>query len=104
MAGSPSVALRRARILHPMVDVAAELGRVDLAHAAAEELAHIAETFGTATLRATAAYAKGIELLATGEPSAASGPLRTGRPPVAGSRLTVRGRAQQGSARPRPSG
>ncbi len=77
MAGSPSVALRRARILHPLVDVAAELGRVDLAHAAAEELAHIAETFGTATLRATAAYAMGIELVATGEPAAASGPLRT---------------------------
>ena len=63
--------LARARLLPAQADIAKSLGDLPTAGAAAAELEEIAEEFGTAAIRASAAYASGIVALLRGDPSEA---------------------------------
>jgi class 3 adenylate cyclase len=63
--------LARARLLPAQADIAKSLGDLPTAEAAAAELEEIAEEFGTAAIRASAAYASGIVALLRGDPSEA---------------------------------
>lgn len=63
--------ITRSRVLGPFVEIALASGEVQAAKAAAEELSGIADDLGTLFLRATAAHASGIVLLAEEDPQRA---------------------------------
>jgi class 3 adenylate cyclase len=68
--------LSRARLLPASVEISLAAGEVDEARAASEELAEIAEDYGTTALAAHAAAAAGAVALAEKEADAALGHLR----------------------------
>jgi class 3 adenylate cyclase len=77
--GSPSMRLRRGRILGPMVEVALAAGDLSTARSASEELQVIADDYKTAALLASAAFAGGSLKLAEKDPSNALQMLRQSR-------------------------
>jgi DNA-binding CsgD family transcriptional regulator len=72
-AGGP---VQRSRLLPAAVQVLVASGEVDEAMAAAEELARIADDFGSTALRAMSGYASGLAQLASGAPADALTPAR----------------------------
>jgi tetratricopeptide (TPR) repeat protein len=68
--------LDRAKLLPAQVEVAIAGGAPEIARAAAEELAAIAETYGSPALVARAAFARGLVELSDGKPAPASANLR----------------------------
>jgi tetratricopeptide (TPR) repeat protein len=68
--------LDRAKLLPAQVEVALEAGGADAARSAADELASIADTYGSPALVARAAYARGLVELSGGDASRASASLR----------------------------
>ena len=68
--------LDRAKLLPAQVEVTLEAGTPQAARAAADELASIAETYGSPALVARAAYAQGLVELSAGQASRASASLR----------------------------
>jgi len=68
--------LARARLLPAAVEIVLAAGDVETARTAAEELAEIAEVYGTAAFKADAACARGSVELAEGDPTAACESLR----------------------------
>jgi class 3 adenylate cyclase len=71
--------LARARLLPAQAQIAKSLGDLPTAEAAAAELEVIAEEFGTAAIRAAAAYAAGIVALLGDDPSEAATRSRDAR-------------------------
>ena len=71
--------LARARLLPAQVEIAITAGDLERAAAAADELDEIAETYGTTTLQARAAGARGALQLAQGDAQAALEALRRAR-------------------------
>jgi DNA-binding NarL/FixJ family response regulator len=69
--------VRRSRVLPTVVEVLLEAGDVDGAGTAAEDLTQIAGSFGSPSLDAAAAYARGSVSLARDDPAAALADLRT---------------------------
>jgi class 3 adenylate cyclase len=67
----PNSDLRRAPLLAAQVEIAVAAGDLDGARAAAEDLGHVAASFGTKALRASAATAMGAVRLAEGDATAA---------------------------------
>ena len=67
---------RRAPLLRAVVEVAVEVGDLDAAEEAADELAGTAQRWRTDGLRAAAAHAQGAVELARGEPAGAVAALR----------------------------
>ena len=63
--------LARARLLPAQTEIAKMLEDIPTAEGAAAELGEIAEEFGTAAIKASAAYASGIVALLRGDPSEA---------------------------------
>lgn len=76
LAALPGADHRRAPLLRAVVEVAVEAGEPDVARAAADDLAAVAERWPTDGLCAAAAHARGAAELAAGEPAAALAPLR----------------------------
>lgn len=74
--GGASTRLGRAKLLPAQVMIAIAAGDLGLARAGAEELASIAEDFGSAALRACAECARGQLLVAEGDPAGALEALR----------------------------
>jgi class 3 adenylate cyclase len=70
--------LARARLLSAAVEIAVAAGDVEAARLAADELEGIAESYGTASLEAACACARGAALLAEGDANAAAASLRRG--------------------------
>jgi serine/threonine protein kinase/tetratricopeptide (TPR) repeat protein len=68
--------LDRAKLLPAQVEVAIEAGATDVAHAAAQELTAIADTYGSPALVARAAYARGLVELSQGRAAPAAASLR----------------------------
>ena len=68
--------VHRSQLLPGAVEVVLAAGEVDPAAELADELASIAEVFGSVALRAMAAYARGSVLLASGQADAAAPELR----------------------------
>lgn len=68
--------LERARLLPAYAEVSLASGAADQARASAEELAAIAEVYGSRALAARAAFARGLVELGEGEPASASVTLR----------------------------
>jgi ATP/maltotriose-dependent transcriptional regulator MalT len=68
--------LRRTKLLPACVDVMLAAGDVQQARTACSELADVADTIGTETLRAMAAHTRGVVELAEGDARAALGSLR----------------------------
>jgi tetratricopeptide (TPR) repeat protein len=68
--------LDRAKLLPAQVEVAIAAGAPEIARAAAEELASIAETYGSPALVARAAFARGLVELSEGKAAPASASLR----------------------------
>jgi class 3 adenylate cyclase len=69
----------RARLLPAATEIAVAAGEVDVADAWAKELAAAAETYGTSSLRAAAAFARGQVQLGRGDADAAYGCFRQAR-------------------------
>jgi DNA-binding CsgD family transcriptional regulator len=74
--GEAEGAAERSRVLAAQVEIALAAGDVDAARQATDELDRIAADFDSAYLRATVGYARGMVLLAGGEPAAAGPVLR----------------------------
>ena len=74
--GETADRLGRARLLPAQVEIMLAAGDVPRARAAADELAVIADGYGTPALAAVAGYARGAVLLAEGDARAAVRPLR----------------------------
>jgi class 3 adenylate cyclase len=70
--------LARARLLPAAIEIAVAAGNAKGARAAADELAGIAETYGTAAHEAASCCALGLVLLAEGDATAAASRLRRG--------------------------
>jgi DNA-binding NarL/FixJ family response regulator len=66
----------RSKLLGPYVDIVLRTGDIQAARTAAGKLSKIAALFDSPPLRAAAARAEGVVLLAEGEPQAALGALR----------------------------
>jgi ATP/maltotriose-dependent transcriptional regulator MalT len=76
LVGEAEEAAERSRVLAAQVEIALAAGELDAARHATDELDRIATDFDSAYLRATAGYARGMVLLAGGEPAAAGPVLR----------------------------
>jgi DNA-binding CsgD family transcriptional regulator len=74
--GEAEGAAERSRVLAAQVEIALAAGEADAARLATEELDRIAADFDSAYLRAAVGYARGMVLLAGGEPAAAGPVLR----------------------------
>jgi class 3 adenylate cyclase len=72
----PGTDLSRLRLLPAQVEITLAAGDVATARAAADELASLAQRFGTLPARANAQVALGAVALAEGDPTAAAGHLR----------------------------
>ena len=75
----PAKALSRARLLPAQIEIALGAGDSETARSAAESLEGIAEEFGTASLRAAAATARGAVELAEGDAGGATRTLSRAR-------------------------
>lgn len=71
-----STPLDRAKLLPAQVDAAFAAGATDVTRAAADELASIAESYGSPVLAAHAAFARGLVELGEGAPAKAAATLR----------------------------
>ena len=71
-----STPLDRAKLLPAQVDAAFAAGATDATRAAADELASIAESYGSPVLAAHAAFARGLVELGEGAPAKAAASLR----------------------------
>jgi DNA-binding CsgD family transcriptional regulator len=76
LVGEAEEAPERSRVLAAQVEIALAAGELDAARYATDELDQIAADFDSAYLRATVGYARGMVLLAGGEPAAAGPVLR----------------------------
>lgn len=76
VAASTATPWERARVLPAFVEIALAVEEIDKARSSAEELATIAQSFGSKILGAMAAHAQGAVRLAEGDPSGAIVPLR----------------------------
>lgn len=76
LVGEAEDAVERSRVLAAYVEIALAAGEVDTARQATDELTRIAADFDSAYLRAMVGYARGMVLLASGEPAAAGPVLR----------------------------
>jgi DNA-binding CsgD family transcriptional regulator len=74
--GEAEEATERSRVLAAHVEIALAAGEIDTVRDAVDELDRIAADFDSAYLRATVGYARGMVLLAGGEPAAAGPVLR----------------------------
>jgi tetratricopeptide (TPR) repeat protein len=68
--------LERAKLLPAQAEVAFASGATETSRAAAEELASIAEAYGSPALAARAAFARGLVELGEGQPASAAASLR----------------------------
>ena len=76
LADHPEDRVERARLLPAFVELASAAGQLEAAQEATDELAALATLFGSDALAATACWASGLVLRATGDPGAAVSPLR----------------------------
>jgi len=76
LVGEAEEAAERSRVLAAQVEIALAAGELDAARSATDELDRIAADFDSAYLRATVGYARGMVLLAGGDPAAAGPVLR----------------------------
>jgi hypothetical protein len=79
LADEPWDALARARLLPTEVELAAEIGDLDRARAAAAELAAMADFYPSRAISAAAEVAAGVVSLVDGDAEAAASAFRTGR-------------------------
>src|SRR4029078_4598111 len=76
LADHPADRVDRARLLPAFVELASAAGQLEAAQEATDELAALATLFGSDAPAATACWARGLVLRATGDPGAAVSPLR----------------------------
>jgi tetratricopeptide (TPR) repeat protein len=77
----PNTDLQRASLLPAQVEISLAAGDLDTARAAAVELERIADTFGVAAMRASAAWARGSLQLAEGQAETSRQPRTPDGPP-----------------------